>query len=180
MSTLVFGVALFLLVYVTFIFVLSPLIFPHLWHITVPPKIPKDMEDTVAALSAANQSPEKFIRAVFDLLKGRYITKIYQTHTMPWILFRTDIHQIWNHVGSNQTCTVLNFILKTALVHSGRFKDSDITERLTIFNTNMHQYLVLKSGADTFALDPWGYLAAKADVGEYCTGFGKKGTPLTE
>jgi hypothetical protein len=130
------------------------------------------MRALIASMSAKySVSDREFITALLDVLKSRYIIKVHQTHTSPWILFRTNITQIWSHIGANQACTVLSFLLKTMLVHSGRFTESAVREKRTMFNTNMHQYLIVDTREGALAVDPWGYLAGKAKVGEYCTRF---------
>ncbi|MDI6734338.1 MAG: hypothetical protein QMD50_02495 [Patescibacteria group bacterium] len=166
-------------VYFFIIFIVSPFVIPHLRKIKVPAEINSEMQKTIDEISEKTKdSDEKFIKAILDLLKDRYIIKIWQTHLYPQIMFRKDINKIWHQVGEKQSCNVLNFVMKTILVKSGRFNEENIKERLTFYEFNIHQYLEIKTSNQIVFADPWGYLAGKVDFGEYATGFEKRGSPV--
>lgn len=140
---------------------------PHIKRISAPNEINGDFIETVINESERFPKDHQFIKALMDILKGRYITIRYQSFLMPWILFRRDIDKIWQQKGLNQACNVLNFLLKSMLVKSGRFSESDIKEK----RFSIHQYLEIhmKDGSAIYA-DPWGYISNRSDLGEHAIG----------
>ncbi|MDO8469906.1 MAG: hypothetical protein Q7S84_02725 [bacterium] len=167
------------IVYSFIVFVVAPLVLPHMRKVRVPERIPADMQATIDRISAAHPDQLGFMRAALDVLRERYIVTRRQQFMQPWILFRKDIAEIWEKQrGGNQACHVLNFTLKAMLVKSGRFTDGEVTGHMTFYHWNLHQYLTVATDRGVVYVDPWGYLARQTDVGEYGTGFSKDGVPI--
>ena len=52
-------------------------------------------------------------------------------------------------------CTGQNYLLRTMLVKSGRFQESDIQIKVVPLNLSVHQYLKVKVGDSFVDADPW-------------------------
>jgi hypothetical protein len=171
---IIFGIAG---VYIFVVFFLSRVFIPHLRKIVVPEKVNDDFTKTVRALSAQEPDVLRFLQALMDNLKERYITTRHQSDFMPWILFRRNIDKIWHQKGYNQSCNVLNFVFKTMIIKSGRFTEKEVQEKLTWVKLSIHQYLEIKMKDGSIVyVDPWGYLSGRTKLGQYASGInGSKG-----
>ncbi len=166
-------------VYFLLVFAVAPFVLPHLRSVRVPSRIPDDLRKTAEKISREHPDDQLvFLRAVLDEVRERYVVTRRQHFTKPWILFRVDLGEIWNSQrGDNQACHVLNFLVKAMLVASGRFKDEEVEGHVVFYHLNIHQYLTVKTVHGVIAVDPWGHLAGKTEVGEYAAMFSKRGLP---
>jgi hypothetical protein len=99
---------------------------------------------------------EKFVKAAFDFVTKRYqsadpLTFLFNLPRLFWHNPNKIIHQ-----KGFAYCHVQNLILKTILLESKRFKEDQITTKLTL-TVIIHQYLVLKTNKLNIELDPYGY-----------------------
>lgn len=163
-------------VYFFLVFAVAPFVLPHMRRVRVPVRIPEDLRKTAMRLSEEHPDDLTFLRAVLDEVRERYVVTRRQHFTKPWILFRADLGAIWNDQrGDNQACHVLNFVVKAMLVASGRFTDEEVEGHVVFYHLNIHQYLTVKTAGRPVAVDPWGHLAGKTEVGEYAAMFSKRG-----
>jgi hypothetical protein len=165
-------------VYFFLVFAVAPFLLPHLRRVRMPSRIPEDLRKTAVRLSEEHPDDLAFLRAVLEEVKERYVVTRRQHFTKPWILFRTDLSLLWHaQRGDNQACHVLNFLVKAILVASGRFTDGEVEGHVVFYHLNIHQYLRVKIAGNMIAVDPWGHLAGKTELGEYAAMFSKRGVP---
>jgi len=72
-------------------------------------------------------------------------------------LWKTDVDFLWNLKG-HMHCQSLNYLIRILLIKSGKFKDSDITFKLTnTYYLTIHQYMIVEVGKKNIFVDPWYY-----------------------
>ncbi|QQG45555.1 MAG: hypothetical protein HYW89_01320 [Candidatus Sungiibacteriota bacterium] len=161
-----------ILVYIFVVFGLAQFVVPNLRRVKTPKEVGEELKQIIEETNRTAASDLEFVKTVLFLLRQRFFVKPGQIFITPWILFRKDVDRIWTMTDTNQCCTVLNLLLRTFLVKSGRFKEEDLEDRRCILGVCIHQYLLvrMKSGA-SMPLDPWGYLAKRIPPGEHAHGF---------
>jgi len=119
--------------------------------------LPPDLEIQIKRL-AREKNKEVFLRKCFDFVALRNSGKRYEFITEFGKVFESRLEKIWrdkNYAPSTAT----TFLLRTMLVKSGKFKNHEIKQKMTLnWFIIPHQYLQVKiSKNKTIFLDPWAY-----------------------
>lgn len=120
---------------------------------STPKKVPRSMQSTLVALKKTKSKKECLAKA-HKILTTKYYGSSLLTYFPFWRLF-WSIERSWQHTGFLQ-CTGQNNILRTLLIKSGHFKESDIVPTWTrCWFISPHQYLRVKIDGKWVAVDVW-------------------------
>jgi hypothetical protein len=129
-----------------------------------------EIEMVVQDLRKLN-TKEEVLEAAYKAITTRYEGKRFHTYIKIFDLFSDGIQDLWNRRGFMH-CTNQNYLLHNLLVASGKFKNSDIKAKWTLyFGVSPHQYLQIKTGKNKFInIDAWS-AAYGIKYGDYAHGF---------
>lgn len=143
--------------YFVFMFLITRFIVPHMgfWKESVPRKIPSSLDAKIRDLKKKNKSPEKFSKAAYDLLRGKYHGSHALTFLRPDVVFSSNLGKMWARSGY-LSCNQVNWILYIMLVRSGFFSEKDVRFRCTMTPRFMiHQYAEVLLRGKWFPVDVW-------------------------
>lgn len=144
-------------VYFMFMFLITRFIVPHMgfWKERVPKMVPRSLDAKIRGLKMKSKSPEKFVRASYDLLRKKYHGSHALTFLRPDIVFSRNLEKMWSRSGY-LSCNQVNWILYIMLVRSGFFSEGDVRFRCTITPRLMiHQYAEVRLGSKWIPVDVW-------------------------
>ncbi len=123
----------------------------------IPKKIPVSMEKEVKRLSKTKSKLECLKKAYKIIDKNFYGKSINFFLKFPRV-FISDVSKLWDYrfgVGDGYLhCNQLNFLLRTLLIKSGKFKDKDIILVDHIRKIiGIHQYLIVKINSKSITID---------------------------
>lgn len=146
---------LILLSYILLIWVLLRLVVPHLGVIKtpIPTTLPPNLARVIAALDAQATSDQHFLELAYSYVTTTYTGSRLKTVTQFWKAFQNPLLAQPGFLP----CTAQNYLLRTMLVTSGRFVESDIEVRVMPFNFFIHQYLRITVGQRVLDVDPWAH-----------------------
>ena len=132
------------------------MIIPHLFKKElIPRQLPKDMQRVVNTLKNV-RSKEECLEKAYAIITKRFHGERIKTYTRFLDLFITNINELWKRKGFHH-CTHLNYLLRTLLIKSKKFKEQDIKQKLTmLWYISPHQYLKIKIKNTWIDVDPWG------------------------
>jgi hypothetical protein len=144
--------------YFVFMFFVTRFIVPYMgfWKERLPSKIPSSLDLKIRELKKNNKSPEKFVRAAYDLLRRKYHGSHALTFLRPDVVFSRNLGKMWARSGY-LSCNQVNWILFIMLIRSGSFSENDVrfkcafTPRLMI-----HQYAEVRLKGKWTPVDVWG------------------------
>lgn len=122
----------------------------------LPKDIPKGLKQKITELQKKCKTKEQFLRKSLDYVSSRCEIGPLKCYTEANKLFWKDVTRIYNEKGY-LPCTAQNHLLRVILVHSKRFKESDIKLKVTITDFNVHQYMQVKINDAWIDADPWYY-----------------------
>jgi len=143
--------------YFVFMFLITRFIVPHMgfWKSGLPKTIPASLNSKIRELKKKSKSPEKFARASYYLLRGKYHGSHALTFLRPDVVFSRNLGKMWARSGY-LSCNQVNWILYIMLVRSGFFSESDVRFRYTsVFGLSIHQYIQLRIEGDWVSVDVW-------------------------
>lgn len=143
-----------LIIYVFIVGVLAPVVIPHLStrKRCIPKKLPDGVVRVLDQIKLVAVDDYDFAYKTYEYVTGRF-----SGGRLEALVF---IHKTFNKDPFTQKdgfmhCMGQNFILRSMLIASGRFSDSDIRLVNMPFNFFIHQYLQIKIGKKWFNVDPW-------------------------
>ena len=160
LATILFMIALYIISgYLFFVFVFLRLITPNLgFRVSpVPEKIPEHLEKVIQDLNSRASDDEDYLFKTYEYVTKRFVGNRPKTVTQFWKAFQDPLKQKDGFLH----CMGQNFILRTMLIKSGRFREQDVkvkTEALHIF---IHQYLLVHIGDCKMQIDPWKHFLGK-------------------
>jgi hypothetical protein len=121
----------------------------------MPKKLPTGMQKAVERLKRT-KSKDECLHLAYDVLTKRFTGRKFYFLRKPLELLVTDLDTIWNK-KKILNCTVANYLMRTLLIKSGKFKNADIRSRWTlIWGISIHQYLKINIDGRTVNVDLWG------------------------
>jgi hypothetical protein len=136
----------------------------------LPEKLPEGMQKIVEQLKKC-KTKEECLKKAYDVVTKKYRGYFLRTYLRVWEFFRCDIDQLWDTKDDFIHCNNVNYVLRTLLVKSGKFKEEDILPKNTLVVISPHQYLRIRLGKDRFIdVDSWGR-AHGIGLGDYGHGF---------
>lgn len=129
------------------------LVVPHLGFRknALPAELPAEFAAMVRRIDTEAADDFDFLKRAYAYVTSTYSGSRIRTLGNFWVAFEDPI----NHVPGFLPCTCQNYILRTLLVKSGRFQESEIQVKVVPLNLFIHQYLCVKIGSDTIDVDPW-------------------------
>ncbi len=136
----------------------------------VPRNIPKKLEIQIQKLTR-QKNKEELLHSCFDFVVSKNSGERINVFSKFTRLYKLDIDDILETKGYAH-CTTMNYLLRTILINSGKFKDADINTKLTnIWFLIPHQYLEIKvSQNKKIIADPWAKQFG-IPFGKYAHGF---------
>lgn len=118
---------------------------------SLPNQLPTDFESDIQRLNTEATDDFDFLTKSFEYVTERYHGSRVRTLGNFWVAFENPI----GHAPGFLPCTSFNYILRTMLVKSGRFKEEDIHLKVIPLNIFIHQYLRVRIGEKWIDVDPW-------------------------
>ncbi|MFH0923601.1 MAG: hypothetical protein V1825_02605, partial [Candidatus Falkowbacteria bacterium] len=88
----------------------------------------------------------------YEILIAKYRSQRIKTYTKLFNVFSNDIDKMWSQTGFLH-CTNMNYLMRTLLIKSGFFNDSDIALKWTmVWYISPHQYIQVNMGMSPNAL----------------------------
>lgn len=139
--------------YLVFVWVVARLTVPHLGfgEDRVPDTLPEDWNARVVELSEAAADDADFLKRAYEFVVRKYSGSRLQTITRFWRAFEDPFQQPPGFMH----CTGQNFILRTLLIKSGRFAETDVQVKVVPLNFFIHQYLLVRVDGKWIDVDPW-------------------------
>lgn len=117
----------------------------------IPNKLPKQMQETINELKTSLDK-EDCLRRAYEILIAKYRSQRIKTYTKLFNVFSNDIDKMWSQTGFLH-CTNMNYLMRTLLIKSGFFNDSDIALKWTmVWYISPHQYIQVNMGMSPNAL----------------------------
>jgi len=117
----------------------------------LPETIPAELTGVIQKLNTESKDDLEYLTKAYTFITSKYRGGRIKTITNFWVAFQDPIIRPAGFLP----CTSQNYLLRLILVKSGRFKDSDIEIRVIPLNLFIHQYLRVRVGEKTIAVDPW-------------------------
>lgn len=135
----------------------------------IPDVLPHEMQVAVDDLKKSSDK-EECLKKAYEILNRKYRGYRVKTYIRLFDLFTTDIEKLWNTKGFLH-CTNINYVMRTLLIKSGYFQESDIRLRWTpIWYVSPHQYLQVRIDDKWVDIDIWAY-AYGIRFGDHAHGF---------
>lgn len=140
-------------VYLFSIWVVLRLVVPYMGFkkTRIVESVPEYLSEAIEEIKANSSTQADALRHSYD-----YVVQKYYGNRMRTVL------NFWRAFGSFENksagflpCNMQNQLLRTLLVKSGFFMDSDIRIRVTPFNFFIHQYLQVRIDDKFIDVDPW-------------------------
>ncbi|MCG2701474.1 hypothetical protein L6267_04875, partial [Candidatus Parcubacteria bacterium] len=117
----------------------------------IPNKLPEQMRETINELKTS-LGKEDCLRRAYEILTAKYRGQRIKTYTKLFNVFSKDIDKMWSQTGFLH-CTSMNYLMRTLLIKSGFFNDSDIALKWTmVWYISPHQYIQVNMGMSPNAL----------------------------
>jgi hypothetical protein len=144
-----------LLIYILLVWIVARLVVPHLGFSkeSIPEIIPVDLEQKITELHQTAKNNTEFIELAYSYVTNKYTGSRLKTITQFWKAFGN----VFDKPAGFLPCTGQNYILRTILIKSGRFNETDIQVKTVPLNLFIHQYLQVKVGDSSIILDPWSH-----------------------
>ena len=134
----------------------------------IPDKLPEQMQETINELKKS-LNKEDCLRCAYEILTAKYHGHRIKTYTRLFNVFSRDINKMWSKTGFLH-CTNINYLMKTLLIKSGLFNDSDIALKWTmVWYVSPHQYIQVTTNKK-INIDIWGR-SYGIKFGDYAHGF---------
>lgn len=118
--------------------------------------LPTGMIVKIDSINTTANSDLDFLKKAYDVVNTKFSSETrYYLRVLPTKFFERDLQEIWEGT-SDRPCNVQNYMLKTMLINSGRFKKEDIKLVDSLCKTTPHQYLKVKVDGIWIDVDPWG------------------------
>lgn len=121
-------------------------------------------------LLVQTEGRETCVRTAYDMLSLKYRGRRWATFSRLFELFGREPQEMWLKNGFLH-CTNINKLLKSLLLASGHFAETDIKMRWTlIWYVSPHQYLQVRINDSWLSIDIWARVFGIA-FGDYAHGF---------
>lgn len=161
----------YLLFHICFVWVVLRLVIPHLGFtkVPVPETVPTDIQNVIDELSRSAKNNGHFLEPAYTYVTKKHSGSRSKTVTMFWRAFQNPLYA---KRGGFMPCTTQNYLLRTLLIKSGRFNESDIKLKVAPLNLFIHQYLKVNLGdhGGIIDVDPWSHFLG-LKLGEKAIGF---------
>lgn len=135
----------------------------------IPNQLPKQMQETINELKKS-LNKEDCLKHAYGILSAKYRGSRIKTYTKLFNVFSKDIDKMWSQTGFLH-CTNMNYLIRTLLIKSGFFNDSDITLKWTmVWYISPHQYIQVIINNKKINIDIWGG-SCGIKFGDYAHGF---------
>ena len=144
-----------LIAYIVFVFVFTRVFVPHLGFTkdSIPSELPLDVLQTLSEYNRLARDNSEFLKLSYEFVTNKYQGSRLKTLTQ----FHRAFGNAFQKIPGFLPCTGQNYILRTFLVRSGRFQESDIEVKTVPLNLFIHQYLRVKIGDTFIDVDPWSH-----------------------
>lgn len=142
-----------LLIYILLIWVVARLVIPNLGFSKepIPESLPLDLQQKISEFNQTANDNGGFLQLAYTYVTSKYSGSRLKTITQFYRAFGNTFEKSSGFLP----CTGQNYILRTMLIKSGRFKDEDIQVKTVPLNFFIHQYLKVKVGDVYLDVDPW-------------------------
>jgi hypothetical protein len=142
-----------LLAYIILVWIVGRVIIPHLGFVRekIPATIPLELQSKIEELNSSSKDDKDFLQKSYAYITQKYTGSRLKTVTQFWRAF----NNVFAQSSGFLPCTGQNFLLRTLLVRSGRFTESDIKVKTVPLNFFIHQYLLVRVDGAWIAVDPW-------------------------
>lgn len=135
----------------------------------LPPRLDDEINKITTELRDL-ETKEQVLQRVYSIITTRYRGGRFHTLLKIFDLFSSSAQDLWNRTGFMH-CTNQNFLMTLLLVKSGKFQESDIKRRWTLYlGLTPHQYLDIKIEKGWVKVDAWSS-AYGIDIGDYAHWF---------
>ena len=133
--------------------IVGRVVIPHLGFVRekIPVTIPLELQSKIEELNSSSKGDEDFLQESYIYITQKYTGSRLKTVTQ----FSRAFGNVFAQSSGFLPCTGQNFLLRTLLVRSGRFSESDIKVRTVPLNFFIHQYLLVKVDGAWIPVDPW-------------------------
>ncbi len=135
----------------------------------IPSALPPDAQSIVDLLRNA-PSKSACLQMAYDAVTERYHGDRWKTITRIWELFPLSFESLWKRRGFAH-CTNFNWMMRTFLLHSGKFTEQDMETHWTLLRGfSPHQYVRVRTENGWVPVDAWGKRYGIL-LGDYAHGF---------
>tara|TARA_Y100000310_G_C20107585_1_gene545627 strand:+ start:52 stop:555 length:504 start_codon:yes stop_codon:yes gene_type:complete len=118
--------------------------------------LPNEMIIKMDSINTDLNSDSEFLKKTYDMINAKFSSKEkYYLRALPTKFFERDLQEIWEGTD-DRPCNIQNYVLKTILINSGRFKKEDIEFADSLCRITPHQYLKVKVEGIWIDVDLWG------------------------
>jgi hypothetical protein len=142
-------------IYLIFVWVILRLAVPYLgfFKTPVPEDIPLVLQKRINDWNRDAIDDRQFLTFVYEYITQTYTGSRIKTITHFWTAFQDPLQARTGFLP----CTAQNFLLRTILIKSNRFTESDIQVKVIPLNFFIHQYLRVRIGSEVIDVDPWSH-----------------------
>lgn len=135
----------------------------------LPPHLEGEINKIIIELRKL-KTKEQVLQRVYTIITKRYQGRRLHTMLKIFDLFSSSAQDLWNRTGFMH-CTNQNFLIALLLIRSGKFKESDIKRKWTLYwGLTPHQYLDIKVQKSWIKVDGWSS-AYGIGIGDYARWF---------
>jgi hypothetical protein len=122
----------------------------------LPENLPKELKEALH-IASNSKNKEEFLFTIYNLLIKKYKGNRLKTFTKIFEIKEKNLDLLW-HKNGFLHCTNINYILRSLLINSKFFKESDIRIKWTlIWYISPHQYLQINVGNKWINVDIWSH-----------------------
>ncbi|MBU4375686.1 hypothetical protein KKH38_04245 [Patescibacteria group bacterium] len=135
----------------------------------IPDKLPKQMQETINELKKSLDKND-CLKQAYEILTAKYRGQRIKTYTKLFNVFSKDIDKMWSQTGFLH-CANINYLMRTLLIKSGFFNNSDIALKWTmVWHVSPHQYIHVIINNKKINIDVWAS-SRGIKFGDYAHGF---------
>lgn len=135
----------------------------------IPDKLPKQMQETINELKKSLDKND-CLKQAYEILTAKYRGQRIKTYTKLFNVFSKDIDKMWSQAGF-LLCANINYLMRTLLIKSGFFNNSDIALKWTmVWHVSPHQYIHVIINNKKINIDVWAS-SRGIKFGDYARGF---------
>ncbi|PCH91951.1 hypothetical protein COB80_01155 [Candidatus Kaiserbacteria bacterium] len=129
------------------------LLVPNLWFgkNLIPQDIPYELEEVILKYNKEAATNEEFLGLAYGYVTEKYYGSRLKTITEFWRAFGDILVKSPGFLP----CTGQNYLLRTMLIKSNRFKEEDIKIKTVPLNLFIHQYIKVRVDDRYIDVDPW-------------------------
>lgn len=159
----------FIFIYFFFVFVLVRVFVPHLGFTRkpIPENIPVELLKVINSYNQLAKSNFEFLELAYGYVTENFTGSRIQTVTH----WQKAFEDVYTQRPGFLPCTGQNYLLRTMLIKSGRFTESDTAIKVVPLNFFIHQYLLVTVEESVVKVDPWSHFLGK-NLGEVTEFFG--------